>query len=113
MTLVVGPNVKLWSDVILVLPSVTIELSIVRKKKKRIPPNVTKVRLELMLVLHNIIMELSNLRIKNRVPLHVTKIELDAMLALLNMTMESSNLRKNKGTTICNRRTVKFDIGIA
>ena len=61
----------------------------------------TKVRLEVMLVLHNIIMELSNLRIKNRVPLNVTKIESDAMLVLLNVTMELSNLRKNKGTIIC------------
>ena len=25
--------------------------------------------------------------------------------------MELSNLRKNKGTTICDKRTVKFDIG--
>ena len=73
----------------------------------------TKVRSEVMLVLHNVIMELSNLRIKNRVPLNVTKIESDAMLVLLNMTIEPSNLRKNKGTTICNRRTVKFDIGTA
>ena len=31
-----GPNVKLWLDVILVLPTVTIELSIVRKKKQSI-----------------------------------------------------------------------------
>ena len=41
----------------------------------------------------------------------MTKIELDAMWGLLNVTMEPSNLRKNKGTTICDRRTVKFDIG--
>ena len=54
--------VKLWSDVILVVLIVTIELSIVRKKN-RIPPNVTKVRSEVMLVLPNIIMEQSNLRI--------------------------------------------------
>ena len=63
MTSVVGPNVKLWLDVILVLPIVTIELLIVRKKNS-VPPNVTKVRLEVMLVLLNVIMELSNLRIK-------------------------------------------------
>ena len=30
----VGPNVKLWSNVILLLPTMTIELSIVRKKKQ-------------------------------------------------------------------------------
>ena len=36
----------------------------------------------------------------------------DEMLVLLNMTMEPSNLRKkNKGTTICDKRTVKYDIG--
>ena len=63
MTSVVGPNVKLWLDVILVLPIVTIELLIVRKKNS-VPPNMTKVRLEVMLVLLNVIMELSNLRIK-------------------------------------------------
>ena len=27
--------------------------------------------------------------------------------------MELSNLRKNKGNTICDKRTVKFDIGTA
>ena len=27
--------------------------------------------------------------------------------------MKLSNLRKNKGTTICDKRTVKFDIGTA
>ena len=36
------------------------------------------------------------------------------MLVLLNVTMESSNLRKkNKGTTIYDKRTVKFDIRTA
>ena len=49
-----------------------------------------------MLVLLNITMELSNLRIKNRVPLNVTKKELNAMLVLLNVTMEPSNLRRKK-----------------
>ena len=56
----------------------------------------TKVRLEVILILPNVIMELSNLRIKNRVPLNVTKIKSDAMLVLLNVTMEPSNLRKKK-----------------
>ena len=28
-----------------------------------------------------------------------------------HLIMEPSNLRKNKGTIICDRRTVKFDIG--
>ena len=61
----------------------------------------TKVQLEVILILPNVIMELSNLRIKNRVPLNVTKIKSDAILVLLNVTMEPSNLRKNKGTIIC------------
>ena len=56
----------------------------------------TKVRSKEMLVLPNVIIKLSNLRIKNRVPLNVTKIELDVILVLLNVTMEPSNLRKNK-----------------
>ena len=34
------------------------------------------------------------------------------MLVLLNVTMEPLNLKKNKGTTICDKRNVKFDIGI-
>ena len=38
----VGPNVKLWSDAILVQLTVMIESSIVRKKK-RVPSNVTNV----------------------------------------------------------------------
>ena len=53
-----------------------------------------KVWLEIMLVLPNVIMKLSNLRIKNRVTLNVTKIESDAMLVLLNVTIEPSNVRK-------------------
>ena len=48
----------------------------------------TKVQSKAILVLPNVILELSNLRIKNKVPLNVTKIELDAMLFLLNMIME-------------------------
>ena len=36
------------------------------------------------------------------------------MLVLLNITVEPSNLRKKKkGTTICDKRTVKFEIGTA
>ena len=53
-----------------------------------------KVWSKVMLVLPNVIMKLSNLRIKNRVTLNVTKIESDAMLVLLNVTMEPSNVRK-------------------
>ena len=54
----------------------------------------TKVWSEVMLILPSVIMELSNLRIKNRVPLNVTKIESDTKLVLLKVTIEPSNLRK-------------------
>ena len=64
------------------------------KEKNRVPLNVKKVWSEVMLVLPNVIMKLSNLRIKNRVTLNVTKIESDVMLVLLNVTMEPSNVRK-------------------
>ena len=38
----------------------------------------------------------------------------NVMLVLLNMTIEPSNLRGGKkGTTICDKRTVKCDIEIA
>ena len=80
MTSVVGPNVKVRLDMILVLPNVMMELSNVRKKKK--PLNVTKVLSNVMLVLSNVIME----------PIDVRK--------------------KNKGTTKCNKRKVTCDIGI-
>ena len=43
----------------------------------------------------------------------MTKVQSHVMLVLLNVTMEPSNLRKNKRTTICDRRIVKFDIGTA
>jgi len=67
-----------------------------------------------MLVLSNVIIELSNLRIKNRVSLNVTKVKSDVMLVLHNVTIEPSNLREEKkGTTICDRRIVKCDIGTA
>ena len=46
---------------ILVLPNVTMELSNMIKQI-RVPPNVTKVQLEMMLILHIVIMELSNVR---------------------------------------------------
>ena len=51
----------------------------------------TKVRSKEMLVLSNIIRELSNLRIKNRVPLNVTKIEFDVVLVLRNVTIGYGN----------------------
>ena len=56
VTSVISPNVKLWSDMRLVVLTVTIELSIVRKKN-RVPPNATKVRSAVILILPNVIME--------------------------------------------------------
>ena len=53
---------KVWSNVMLVLPNVTMELSNVRKKKKSL--NVTKVQLHVMLVMPNVTMKLSNVRKK-------------------------------------------------
>ena len=70
----------------------------------------TIVRSKVILVLLNVIMELSNLRIKNRLTLNVIKIESDAMLILLNVTMESSNVRKNKGIIECDKNTVTCDV---
>ena len=117
MTLVVGLNVKLWLDEILVLPNVMIEMSNVRRKKKSTTEcdkstprndvgtaqcnngtakfenkkqgtiNVTKVELDVMLVLPIVTIEPSNLRKKINEPLNVTKELLNVMLELHNATM--------------------------
>ena len=55
---------KVLSNVILILPNVTMEPSNVRKKKRE-PPNVTKELSHMMLELHNLRMEQSNVR-KNK-----------------------------------------------
>ena len=55
---------KVRSNVMLVLPNVTIELSNVRKKIRELP-NVTKVQLHVILVMPNVTMGLSNMRKKN------------------------------------------------
>ena len=57
-------------------------------EKIREPPNVTKVRSHVILVLHNVRMVLSNVR------------------------MVLSNVRKNKGITECDKRTVTCDVSI-
>ena len=62
MASVIGSNVNVRSDVILVLPNVTMELSNVRKKMGT--NNATKVLSNVMLVLLNVTMELSNVRKK-------------------------------------------------
>ena len=55
---------KVWSNVMLVLPNVTMELSNVTEKKKKKSPNVTKVQLHVMLVMPNVTIKLSNVRKK-------------------------------------------------
>ena len=96
----VGSNVKVRSDVILVLPNVTMKLSNVRKTVRE-PLNVTKVPSNVMLVLLNMTMEPSN----------VTKEQLHVILKLYNVRMEPLNMRRNKGIIICDKKTVKFDLG--
>ena len=63
VTSVMGPNVKIPLDVILVLSNMIMELSYVREKNG-VPQNMTKLQSKVMLVLANIIMELLNMRKK-------------------------------------------------
>ena len=62
-----------------------------------------------MLVLPNVIMKLSNLRIKNKVTLNVTKIESDAMLVLLNVTMEPPNVKEELLHVMLEHHNVKME----
>ena len=72
-----------------------------------------KVKLHVMLVLHNMWMEPSNVKKKIEL-LNMTKVLLNVMLVLLNMTMEPLNVRKKKkGTTKSNKRIVTCDVGTA
>ena len=48
-----------------------------------------------MLVMHNVKMEMSNVR-KKKKPLNVTKILPNLMLVLLNVTIKPSNVKKKK-----------------
>ena len=59
-------------------------------------PNV-KISLDVILVLSNMMMGLSNVRKKNRVPLNMTKLQLKVMLVLANLIMELLNMRKKIG----------------
>ena len=98
----------------LILPKVTIEPLNVRKIKIKEPSNVIKVKLHLRLALHNVRIELSNVRKKIREPPNLTKVLSNVMLVLSNVTMEPSNMRKkNKGTIKCDKRKVTCDVGIA
>ena len=58
-----GPNVKVWSNMILVLLNVMMELSNVRKKIRE-SLNIIKVLSNVMLILSNVIIEPSNVRKK-------------------------------------------------
>ena len=66
-----------------------------------------------MSVLYNVRMKLSNVRKKNRAPPNMTKLQSKVMLVLANMIMELSNVRKKKGTTECDKSTVRCDVGTA
>ena len=67
-----------------------------------------------MLVLFNMTIEPSNLKkIKIKEPLYVTKELSNVILKLHNVIMEPSNVRKKKGTTKCEKITVKYDVEIA
>ena len=65
------------------------------KKKIRVPSNVTKVRSEVMLVLHNVRIESSNVK-KTKEPPNVTKELSHMILELNNVRMKLSNVRKKK-----------------
>ena len=69
-----------------------------------------------MLVLLNMTMKLSNLRKKNKIkePLYVTKKIVKCNIGLHNAIMEPSNMKKkNKETTKCEKRIVKYDVRTA
>ena len=66
------------------------------EKKIRIPPNVTKVQSEVMLVLHNMRIKLSNVRKKIKEPPNMTKELSHVMLKLHNVRMKLLNVRKKK-----------------
>ena len=76
-----------------------------KKKRERELLNMTKVRSYVMLVLSNVIMELSNVRKKIMVPLNVTKVRSDVMLVLFNVTMKLSNIKKKIKKKIMYHRT--------
>ena len=67
-----------------------------------------------MLKLHNVKIEPSDVRKKIRESPNVTKELTHVMLELHNVRMELSNMRKkSKETTKCEKRTVTCDVGIA
>ena len=76
-------------------------------------PNV-KIPLDVILVLSNMRMGLSNVRKQNRVPPNMTKLQSKVMLVLANMIMELLNMRKKKqGTIEYDKCTVRCNVGTA
>ena len=68
-------------------------------------PNV-KIPLDVILVLSNMIMKLSNVREKNGVAQNMTKLQSKVMLVLANMIMELLNMRK-KNRVLLNMKNVQ------
>ena len=68
-------------------------------------PNV-KIPLDVISVLSNMRMGLSNVRKQNRVPLNMTKLQSKVMLVLANMIMELLNMRK-KNRVLLNMTNVQ------
>ena len=66
-----------------------------------------------MLALFNVTIDKSNWEKKIRKPLNVTKVQSHVMLVLPNVTIRPSNVRGKKGTTECDKSTVRCNIGIA
>ena len=79
----------------------------------RILSNVTNVQLYVILVLPNVMRELSNVRKKIMVLPNATKIRSEVMLVLPNITMELSNVRKKKDIIECDKSTGICDISTA
>ena len=70
----------------------------------------TKVLSNVMLEVHNVRMEPSNMRKKIKEPPNVIKELSHVKLKLHNVRMKPSNVRKIKGTTKCDKRIVTYDI---
>ena len=75
--------------------------------------NVTKELSHVILELHNVKMEQSNVRKKIREPPNVTNVLSNMILELHNVRMEPSNMgkKKKKGTTKYDKRIVTCDVG--
>ena len=86
---------KVQSHVMLILHNVNMKQSIVRKKKKKEPPNVTK-------VLSNVTIEPSNMRKKKK---ETTKCDKKTV------TYDIGTAQFENETIKCDKRTVTYDVG--